>query len=42
MEILIFKIQIVNTVQVMKIGANIDESNEGDTTHLKQLMQLVI
>lgn len=32
---------IVNTVQVMKIGANIDESNEGDTTHLKQLMQLL-
>ncbi|CAI2301705.1 unnamed protein product [Caenorhabditis sp. 36 PRJEB53466] len=32
---------IVNTVQVMKIGANIDESNEGDSTHLKQLMQLL-
>uniref|UniRef100_A0A8R1DL85 Exocyst complex component Sec8 n=1 Tax=Caenorhabditis japonica TaxID=281687 RepID=A0A8R1DL85_CAEJA len=32
---------IVNTVQVMKIGANIDEANEGDTTHLKQLMQLL-
>uniref|UniRef100_A0A1I7T253 Exocyst complex component Sec8 n=1 Tax=Caenorhabditis tropicalis TaxID=1561998 RepID=A0A1I7T253_9PELO len=32
---------ITNTVLVMKIGANIDESNEGDTTHLKQLMQLL-
>ncbi|EGT56078.1 hypothetical protein CAEBREN_03012 [Caenorhabditis brenneri] len=32
---------IVNTVLVMKIGANIDESNEGDSTHLKQLMQLL-
>lgn len=32
---------IVNTVLVMKIGANIDESNEGDATHLKQLMQLL-
>lgn len=25
----------------MKIGANIDESNEGDTSHLKQLMQIL-
>lgn len=32
---------IVNTVLVMKFGANIDESNEGDTSHLKQLMQLL-
>ncbi|PIC51593.1 hypothetical protein B9Z55_002044 [Caenorhabditis nigoni] len=36
-----FEKHIVNTVQVMKIGAGIDESNEGDTTHLKQLMQLL-
>ncbi|CAI5438538.1 unnamed protein product [Caenorhabditis angaria] len=32
---------IINSVQVMRVGCNIDENNEGDSSHLKQLMQML-